>query len=285
MIVYLDARDLINLLQKLDPCTPQEFDEVLRAGKHSLALSLTSISEISVPLLHRDAKTNVMSLLGTLQKMQIRFLAEGRIAHLELQEALSAFSEGREVLEIDPFVGRFDDTFVVKGESPVAMLINLSLQEIVWRIWTTRPEVLTAQLTFADGLRKILQNDRSSSDQLNVKEHFSLALGKHLVHHGLRVPEAGVKPFARWVRANPGRCPSVQLGFYTYRVISRNLTYTLEDQDMADFSHLKCLPYVDLITLDRRTRTFTAQACTGHGMPFADRLCQNTADVLQRLTN
>ncbi len=68
MLVYLDSRDLINLFEKSKPCSPDDFDKVLLEGGHKLVYSCLNIAEISEPLLHSNAKTNVMALLNRVER-------------------------------------------------------------------------------------------------------------------------------------------------------------------------------------------------------------------------
>lgn len=110
MHIYLDTKDLINILERSDPYTIDQLEYHLRQGGHKLVLSVYTVIELSAPLSHPTSKTNVMRLLNRLEKMPLCFIHASAIPHLELEEALQAFSTGREYRSIFPFVKRFDET-------------------------------------------------------------------------------------------------------------------------------------------------------------------------------
>jgi len=103
MKLYLDAKDLINILQKATPCTADHLEENLRRGGHKLTMSFYTVSEVSVPLVRATSKTNVMALLNRLEKMPITFIRSD-IDGLELKEALDAYSSKREYRGIHDFM-------------------------------------------------------------------------------------------------------------------------------------------------------------------------------------
>jgi hypothetical protein len=108
MKVYLDAKDLIGILQVGNPCTANQFAQYLVQHGHQLAVSYYPIMEISAPLLYPSSQTNVMKLLNDLAEMLIAYL-HADIRGLELREALDAFSSRREYQHVLPFVKRFDE--------------------------------------------------------------------------------------------------------------------------------------------------------------------------------
>ena len=110
MLIYLDSRDLINIFEKSDPCSANELNGILRDGGHKLVFSWLNITEISEPLLHTKAKTNVMALLYKVEETPHAYIHSSRIPHLELMSAVKAYVEGEEYRNVDPYVQRFDFT-------------------------------------------------------------------------------------------------------------------------------------------------------------------------------
>ena len=108
MRIYIDSKDIITLLEQSDPCTAEEFGDILRKGNHELVFSFVTIMEISEPLLHKEASTNVMRLLNQIEKLPHTFIHSSCITRLELEEGFRAFSSGNEYRDISPpFVNRF----------------------------------------------------------------------------------------------------------------------------------------------------------------------------------
>lgn len=110
MLIYPDSKDLIDLV---DHRTAIDFDDLqqkLAAGGHKIVFSLATIIEIAGPLPRQNARTNVMSFCNQIERLPHRFVNEGRIAILELQEAMAAISENREFRKdaITSFFDRFD---------------------------------------------------------------------------------------------------------------------------------------------------------------------------------
>ena len=111
MLIYLDTKDLINVLEHDRPCPVQEFGATLRSGSHDLAVSFSNVKELSRPLLEPAARTVVTQLLNHLEMLPLRYIREGTIVRDELSEARGAFIGGREYRAISPFVARFDEAF------------------------------------------------------------------------------------------------------------------------------------------------------------------------------
>jgi len=86
----------------------------------------------------------------------------------------------------------------------------------------------------------------------SVVANFPDALARHLSHWGLTAPTKGVRAFAKWIYANPARCPGYRLSYEMFHAIQANLTDVPKDGDIPDLAYLLALPYVHYLTLDRR---------------------------------
>lgn len=64
---------------------------------------------------------------------------------------------------------------------------------------------------------------------------------------------------AEWIWDRPARCPALRLDYEVYHQIRRNVTDRGYLQDFEDFAHVKCVPYVDRATLDRRMAGYVRQ--------------------------
>jgi len=280
MKVYLDAKDLINILQGADPCTADQLNQSLQGGSHRLALSFYTVSEICVPLSLPASKTNVMAMLNRLEKMPIIFTHAG-IAALELKEALDAFSSKREYRDIHPFVNRFDYAVDLHGHPPTDIFINYSLAETVWDLFSHGS--LQGLESYAQKMRKLVSADRALKKPPSLKTNFAKMIERNLKLFNLSCSGTAVQGFANWVYDNPYRCPSIHVGYEVWHKIVKNKTDTLEDSDMEDYQHLACLPYVDLMTLDKRMCGYVSQASESMGVDYSGRIFRSVREVLCHL--
>ena len=277
MKLYLDAKDLINILQRATPCTADHLEESLRQGGHQLAASFHTVSEISVPLAHATSKTNVMALLNRLEKMPIMFIRSD-IDGLELKEALDAFSSKREYREIHPFVNRFDQTVDLHAQPPTRIFINYSLAETVWDLYTHG--ALKGLESYAKEMRQLVTADRSLKKPPTLKENFVKMIERNLKLYNLSWSGVVLSDFACWIYENPNRCPAIRLGYEVWHKIVKNKTDPLEDSDMEDYQHLTCLPYVDFMTLDRRMHSYVSQASASVSLDYRVRIFTSAQDML-----
>jgi len=129
MRIYPDSKDLINIIEKSDPCSADYLESFLRTGGHQIVLSLMTVVKISGPLLHKEARTNLMRLLNRIESMPHAFIHSSSIPRLELKEALKAFSNGREYHKINPYLDRFDEIVDFHAQPPTKIYSNTRCQK------------------------------------------------------------------------------------------------------------------------------------------------------------
>lgn len=280
MLVYLDSKDLIELLERSRPCSADEFGKSLTDGDHRLLLSPPLIYEISAPLLKPNVSTNVMKLLNRLEALPHTYFGQAKSTQLELLEAVEAHAAGQEFVRTDPFVHRFD--YTIQEQPATADFLNLSLAEAVWILWRDSPEIWTVPARNLLRYQNVLTNDRNTSGHPSLKNHFPTALERNLKLYRIPVPN-NLHALADWIFVNPLRCPSYRLGFEVYHKLQLNRTDAAKESDLDDFAHVDCVPYVDLITLDRRMATYVAQASRAMGTDYHTKVCKNVEEVLARL--
>jgi hypothetical protein len=280
MKLYLDASDLINILQRDSPCTADHLEESLRQGGHQLAASVDTVIEMSVPLVKATSKTNVMALLNRLEKMPIIFIRSD-IDGLELKEALDAFSSKREYRKIHPFVDRFDQTVDLHARPPTSIFINYSLAEIVWDLYSHG--ALEGLESYAKKMRQLVTADRRLNKPPTLKANFVKTIERNLKLYSLPWSGVVLSDFANWIYENPNLCPAIRLGYEVWHKIVKNKTDPLEDSDMEDYQHLTCLPYVDFMTLDRRMHGYVSQALANVSLNYRARIFKSAQDLFCRL--
>jgi hypothetical protein len=280
MKVYLDVKDLINILQADNPCTADQLAQNLIRGGHQLAVSLYTVTEISVPLIHPTSKTNAMRLLNRLEKMPLVFMHSDTDG-LELKEAMHAFSFKREYRAIHPFVDRFDQTVDLHASPPTRAFINYPLAETVWDLHSHG--LLQGLEGYAKKMRALVTADRGMERPPSLKANFAAMIERNLKLNDLSYSGMPLRYFAKWVFENPNRCPSIRLGYEVWHKIVKNKTDSLEDSDMEDYQHLVCLPYIDLMTLDKRMHGYVSQASSVIGLDYHKRIFRSIQEVLCRL--
>jgi hypothetical protein len=225
-----------------------------------------------------------MALLNRLEHLPVTFIADARIALLELREALSAYAQGREYQPIDPFVGRFDETIAVEGMLSSRFLLNFGIAETVFLLWTEDPKIFDAYHRDIPKLRQVVSSDRALTRPPTLSAHFSEAITRDLTLYSLPTPPGGVEAFATWIYTVPWRCPSQRLSYELYHSLRMNRGDRPKPSDFGDFYHLHCLPYVDLATADRRMRTYVKRVSTRLGIEYGRKLFGNIAELLPAFT-
>jgi len=252
VLVYLDTKDLINVLERSEPVSPEELSSTLREADAQLALSFITVAEMSAPLLKQSARTNVMSLLNQLEALPHRFLADCHVERLELEEAVEAYSSGREYSPIDPFVRRFDYTIPLKGSPATAVCVNYSIAETIWDLWRNKPALFNGYATHYGAYQAVLAQDRALADPPTLRANFPSAVQRAIELHGVRTFDVEIQKLGEWIYSSPSRCPAKRLTYEVWHRLRSNITDKPKPSDMSDFNHLFALPYVDAATLDNR---------------------------------
>ena len=237
MRIYLDTKDLIDLLERSQPMTAEAFSACLCSNGHRVVVSFHTVAELAAPLLTQSAQTNVMALLNCLEHLPVTFIADVRISLLELREALSACAEGREYQPIDPFVGRFDETIAVEGMLSSRFLFNFGIAETVFLLWTNDPKIFDAYHRDVPKLRQVVSTDRALTRPPTLSAHFSEAITRDLTLYSLPIPPGGVEAFATGIYAVPWRCPSQRLSYELYHSLRMNRGDRPKPSDFGDLYH------------------------------------------------
>ncbi len=112
---------------------------------------------------------------------------------------------------------------------------------------------------------------------------FTKTIKRNIYLYNLAFPIGELNTFAGWILESNTRCPSIRLGYELFHKIVKNIGDKTESGDIPDFSHISCLPYVDLITLDRRMRGYVNQASQSIGVNYTEKVCKDYSDMLDRL--
>jgi len=278
--ILLDTSSLIDLIERSQPCSLDHFENDLRSRGDKLLLSTSNILEISAPLLHPNPRTNVMGVLTRLDRLPIEYISGARNLVLELEEAVSALADGREYGRVHPYVNRFDFAMTVWGEPVTANFIGFGLPEVVFTLWNETPEILNPYRRYARPLQELFERDRSLKKKPSLRDHFVVTIERNLGTARITVAPQNIARLARWIYNDCARCPGIRLGYEVYHRHLKNLGDKPKAGDFADREQIQCIPYADIVTIDRRMRSYVSQACDGAGLPYRGRLYANLSEAL-----
>lgn len=261
MNIFLDARDLINLLEGRGIWNVEDFRELLQSGAHTLVLSPTVIFEISAPLSDPSSNTVVTKLLNDLESLPHIFINDAQIQPKEIRSAIHSYIEESEYITIDPpWVSRLDAAIPILGTAPTAHYLNHGLAETVYTMWQGDRELFRWNMGQVNSYQSGMAMDRNLPTPPTLARHFREKLRRDLKLYEIPPPHGGLDAFADWVYQTPTRCPAVRLGYEVYHQIRRNITDQPTASDFGDFAHLSNLPYVDRMTLDRGMADYVQRA-------------------------
>ena len=283
MRIFLDARDLINLADGKGPCSLDQLRGRLSSGGHEVALSPTVVFEVAAPLVDSSTHTVVMRRLDALESLPVAYLADGQIGRRELTSAIDSFSRGREYAPIDPYVDRFDAAIPLLGPAPTANYLRHSLAETVFTIWQQAPELLRRPTKWIDRLQAVMAADRSLPSTPPLASHFREKLRRDLHLYEIGEPSSRVDALADWIYELPDRRPGVRLDYEVFHHLRRNVGDRPTASDFGDFVHVMCLPYVDLITLDRRMADYVRRSGQGWQRAPSVRIRHDLKSVIPEL--
>lgn len=286
MLLYLDSRDLIGLVEKRSAKETVRFETKLRKTSSQLVYSMHNIAECCAPLIHGDERSSVMKTLNRLEDMPHVYLAETRIDALELREAASAFLENREYCPIElPLVSRFDYVVSAFSDVPTKQYLSYGLAQIVFELWGIDRSLFAGYPAQGRQFKKALKSDRARSDYKNHESNFKNMVARNLQLFQIPFPSAQVETLSDWIYKNSTRCPAVRLGYEAYHKLLRNLTDPGYESDIPDFAHLSCVPYCDAITLDNRMRGYVAQVDPSIETDHSLKVFKNVDEIEARLLN
>lgn len=293
MRILPDTRDLINLTERGKPISTDEFRHYLLSGNHKAVLTLNNVRELAAPLAVGDGDfLRIRRYLQLLEAMPHTYLAEVKVVGIEIQAAVEAFTAGTEYKDVSPYVSRWDDTILTPSGNPAGhfkQLVGLRLDNIVYDVYRYHPQAFAPLHEGLPNLIKIFQQDR---DLLRVgrvpgDEHFIRSIQRHAQYHRVQLPTGREEEFARWVYANPQRCPGLRLNHEMFREITRNYQDMPEVGDFVDLNFVFAVPYVEAITLDRRMREYYSRAARrlvrgGLSVDYRDRLYRDLPSLMQK---
>ena len=280
MKVYLDSKDIIQILERSDPFSKEEFEAILSNGNHELVLSFITVMEISQPLLYENASSNVCMLLNQIEELPHTFIHSSPIFRLELEEAFRAFSNESEYNNISPpFSNRFDTVVDIHGNPATKLYLRYSLAEIVWDLHSGN--ALKDPDVHAENLRKFFEADRALDPKPSLEESFTITLERHTKRYNLEIPKELIKDMFSWIYNDPNRCPSIRLAFELWHKMTKNTTDTPKDSDLNDMNNISHLPYVDTMTVDKRMYEYISQVIASLQVDYGEKVFKKVQEMTE----
>ena len=281
MLIYFNGRGIRNIFEKSIPCSAERFEQILRNGEHKLVYSWLNITELSEPLLYSKDKAEVLELLVKIEELPHIYINSAGIPRLELESAAGGFGNGGHYAEIQPLVQRFDYTVAGKASPPTGDRPEYPLAEIVWDLYSFG--ALGDQNGCAEKLKDICVKDREAVSKPAPRKHFAIMLARNLRLFQVPVSADVVLAFARWVYDEPARCPAQRLRHEVWQAVVRNSRDAMSIRDWKDFSHLDCLPYVDILILEKGLGQVVSGVSAGMKRDYASHVVSDAKGALDRL--
>ncbi len=263
--LLLDTSDLINVLERKQPITPDALEDLLISRNAALVLTFTTVLEFVAPVAKTGDFLHFRPLLQRLEHMPVLFLSNGHVPMQELKHAAEVFVEEAEYSSIDPYVQRWDETVQLPGESLLKQVVGFRIDDAVYEIWKTNPAAISGHVRHTATLRKVVAEDRyRPSPRASQEENFPNKIRKDLQRsqrYGFTLPEDRVELFANWIYSDARRCPGLRLSYDLYHSKLADIVDQPKSGDISDHSLAQCLPYVDAISVDKRTGAYLRRVC------------------------
>jgi hypothetical protein len=250
MRILLDAKDLINIAEKSRPINPEEFGQWLRERNSTAILSFTNVSDFVGPAFANNSFLEKRVLLQRLETLPLVYIREGTIKRDEFAAAVLAFTEGREPAAIDPYVSRWDETAFWQREVATKILVGQRLDDFVFMA----RHVIQAYKSQNAGIRGYIEDERAipKEERWTSKHIFSRRMPDRFAAYHINSYGCDLVQFGEWLWDNPVRSLGARLFFEAHHFQVNDHSLKFGDGDVADFAHIAALPYVDVLTVDKR---------------------------------
>ena len=253
MLIYLDTRDLIELLSPNTSIPSQDFGQLLTDTRSCVIFSFENISELVVV----PDPPETRSRLRQLETLPHQFmLAIPKLRCLELTNAIRAFDPKQKVAPLDPFVAHWESTFGYPHER----LLGYTLTDVVMELLHKQPGQFQKTKSEQRVLIGAVAKDRAATDaERRSRARFRGAILTGLRKCHLVSSVTDPREFAEWAYDNPAEYPGMSFFNRMYLEYASNSRDVVQSGDHFDFSHAARIPYVDALTLDRRMRGYANQ--------------------------
>jgi hypothetical protein len=293
--VFVDSRDLIQLLEHGRPVPMREFAAELTIRRGRVVLSQSNVVELIPQNDTVDAeRRRVVELLRKLEQLPHIYI---RIPswYEEFTAALAAYQTGSDVQTIDPYVEYWWETFfdtplfIARAVYPADLFRYLTSIPLSQQL-DIPPEQLRKFRLRTGVAREISEAVKADRNQFGVgrdtREEMIAAITRDFARWRWPPPRGGFDDFAVFVRNTPNACPSWRLRFDLYHEYRADPAYRPRSGDIYDLSHAETLPYVTHMTLDKFWRDLCRRAAerlskAGHSYPHFAKVYPSLKEIVE----
>lgn len=297
--IFLDSRDLIQLLERSEPVSATELERELRPRHGRIVLTYTNVAELVAQTPdQRPDHARVRDLMRRLAALPHTFLRFADLPSLEFRAAIEGFEAGRPPRVVDPYVIYWWETFwslplplvrTIENPARLGLLCNWSLAQQVEGLVLLDPDCLRVDESDLVELHENIADDRNRLKAARGRaDSFAAGIIDQFIRHEWPEPTGGIDQFCAYVASTPTACAGWRLGHDVYEEFRGNLTAKPRKGDIADFAHVHLIPYVTHATLDRAWRNRCEQACQrrareGSHLIGAEKIYPSLAEILRAL--
>jgi hypothetical protein len=259
-LVFLDSRDLIDCVEKHQPCGARRLADDLRRRDSQLILTFTNVLE-SLP--KGTDPAYVVEFARRLESMPHVFVPHTNIATFEFKEAAVAYREGRQPrheLPLMPTWARYVSTYAPGprvSEAQLKVLDAVPLSERV-RGWVSQGMCLEFDATHRARIdATIAQNRAVLGAKRPTKSSLTAFIEGQLRITGEDV--GNVSAFVKWLYRDASICPGWRLMEEASQEFRCDVGTPVANGDLPDLTHLYLVPYVRAATLDRKWREYVGR--------------------------
>lgn len=253
--LYLDSRDLINVIRYSDPLTTAELRTILRDRHAKLVYSFSNVFEV-VNFGNESEQRRRVRILDSFPKTFIAALP--RLIELEFLQALLAFhGEMRRTPQLNAFRDQFHQTFA-HGLPQV----RESFEQLIMKMLREYPAL---GKNTEDKLKVYMSEvsiDRAHpAAKRKTWEWFKAGVANMFFKFGFEnYPRDDFEAFCRWLNQHGEAVPGWRVFQGAQAAFTDNLGDEGERGDPPDYSHIISVCYVDSATLDNRMRGYYASS-------------------------
>jgi len=290
--ILLDAKDLIELVERDKPMSVRDLSEFLRERRGHIVLTFVNVSEFADCFRGASDRLYIRAMLQALQALPVMYLHEGLIEVCEIEAAVQAFNASRAVNPHSPYVSRWDETTTIRGQrSPVQMIVGYRLDMMIFDLLGDREgqRLSDHRRNMGRMTRQKVVEERNLPPEERPKPRQALtdALQRKIEYWKLEKPK-DMTAFGKWIYHDATLCPGFRLGWELFRSLVANVTDELQDTDVWDNAHFPAVPYVDHLTLDRRMLGYFGEVANRilkltHAADYRNRAHSNLEELIQSL--
>lgn len=254
--LYLDSRDLINVISRNNPVAPDELRELLEERDVVLVYSFSNVIETAAYGDLYESRRR-LDLLESMPKIFIMSLPP--LIRTEFYEVQRVIGTNGPYQEIDAFRDQWAQTL---DHRPVPYMIGRTMVAEAMLMLFDRPGLGRNTQRNLERFREQIGLDRLSTSAERRRWTWFVGSVHQIINScGWRMGNyRSLDRLARWIYDDGSIVPGWRLSHFVYAAFCDNVNDQGECGDPPDYSHVTAVPYVDAMTLDNRMRGYYRSA-------------------------